>query len=224
MCCVMLSHSVMSDSLWPHGACQAPLFMGLLQAIILEWVAMPSSRRSSQPRDWTQVSFHCRWILHHLSHSFWLEGVAYPFARGTSWPRNRTGIPYMRILSEYNSIYSTILYEIVTIYLTSLYCINLITSILFLFWAVSNLLKELRGETTTLIQIFTISSAFDSFLLIHGSIWYLFPLALAFLVVQVCWDEICCFHSSKKCLHYTLIVKDVFTLYRTLMCFFFCSF
>ena len=30
--------------------------MGVLQARILEWVAMASSRRSSQPRDLTQVS------------------------------------------------------------------------------------------------------------------------------------------------------------------------
>ena len=30
--------------------------MGILQARILEWVAMPSSRGSSQPRDRTQVS------------------------------------------------------------------------------------------------------------------------------------------------------------------------
>ena len=29
---------------------------GILQARILEWVSMPSSRGSSQPRDWTQVS------------------------------------------------------------------------------------------------------------------------------------------------------------------------
>ena len=29
---------------------------GILQAGILEWVAMPSSRESPQPRDWTQVS------------------------------------------------------------------------------------------------------------------------------------------------------------------------
>ena len=29
---------------------------GILQTRILEWVAMPSSRGSSQPRDWTQVS------------------------------------------------------------------------------------------------------------------------------------------------------------------------
>ena len=35
---------------------QAPSVHGILQARILEWVAMPSSRRSSQPQDGTQVS------------------------------------------------------------------------------------------------------------------------------------------------------------------------
>ena len=35
---------------------QAPLFRGILQARILEWVAMTSSRESSQLRDRTQVS------------------------------------------------------------------------------------------------------------------------------------------------------------------------
>ena len=35
---------------------QAPLSMGILQTRILEWVAIPSSRGSSQPRDWIQVS------------------------------------------------------------------------------------------------------------------------------------------------------------------------
>ena len=35
---------------------QAPVSMGILQARILEWVAMLSSRGSSQPRDQTQVS------------------------------------------------------------------------------------------------------------------------------------------------------------------------
>ena len=30
---------------------------GILQAKILEWVALPSSRGSSQPRDWTQISY-----------------------------------------------------------------------------------------------------------------------------------------------------------------------
>ena len=37
-------------------ACQAPLSLGILQARILEWVAIPFSRGSSQPRDRTQVS------------------------------------------------------------------------------------------------------------------------------------------------------------------------
>ena len=36
-------------------ACQAPLSMRILQARILEWVAMPSSRGSSQPNDRTEV-------------------------------------------------------------------------------------------------------------------------------------------------------------------------
>ena len=35
---------------------QTPLSMGILQARTLEWVAMPSSRGSSQPMDRTQVS------------------------------------------------------------------------------------------------------------------------------------------------------------------------
>ena len=40
----------------------------ILQARILEWVTMLSSRGSSQPRNWTQVSPYCRWILYRLSH------------------------------------------------------------------------------------------------------------------------------------------------------------
>ena len=43
----------MSDSLWPHAL---HTIHGILQASILEWVAFPFSRGSSQPRDQTQVS------------------------------------------------------------------------------------------------------------------------------------------------------------------------
>ena len=43
------SGSVVSDSL----DCIA---LGILQAWILEWVAFPISRGSSQPRDWTHIS------------------------------------------------------------------------------------------------------------------------------------------------------------------------
>ena len=40
---------------------QAPLSIGILQARILEWVAMPSSRGSSQPRDQTYVLCLLHW-------------------------------------------------------------------------------------------------------------------------------------------------------------------
>ena len=43
--------------------------LGILQARILEWVAMPFSRGSSQPRDlFSPGLLHCRQILYHLSH------------------------------------------------------------------------------------------------------------------------------------------------------------
>ena len=44
----LLSHLVMSDSATPWTiACQASLSMGILQARILEWIAVPSSREAS---------------------------------------------------------------------------------------------------------------------------------------------------------------------------------
>ena len=48
---------VLFDSATPWTAArQAPLSMGILQARLLEWAAMPSSRGSSWRRDQTQVS------------------------------------------------------------------------------------------------------------------------------------------------------------------------
>ena len=57
MCCAVLSYSVMSDSLQPHGLYvvrQAPLSMGILQARILGWVALPSS--STKQQNFTQFN------------------------------------------------------------------------------------------------------------------------------------------------------------------------
>ena len=69
---------------------------GILQARILEWVAVPFSKGSSQPRDRTQAGLpHCCWILYQLSHKGsprMLEWVAYTFSRGSSWPKNWTGV------------------------------------------------------------------------------------------------------------------------------------
>ena len=50
-----VSHSVVSDSLWLHELYTLPgsSVHGILQARILEWVAIPFSRGSSRPRDQT---------------------------------------------------------------------------------------------------------------------------------------------------------------------------
>ena len=55
--CVFSVTSIMSDSLDPMD-CSPPgsSVHGILQARILEWVAMPSSRGSSPPRDQTCIS------------------------------------------------------------------------------------------------------------------------------------------------------------------------
>ena len=67
----------------------------ILQAKILETVVMLFSRGSSQLRDPTNGLPYCRQILYHLSHQGSpriLEWVAYLFSKGTSWPRNWTGV------------------------------------------------------------------------------------------------------------------------------------
>ena len=53
LCCVYLLSLVWPFAVPCMAACQAPLFIGILQARILEWVAMPSTNGSSQLRDWT---------------------------------------------------------------------------------------------------------------------------------------------------------------------------
>ena len=66
-----VSHSVVSDSLRPHGACQASLSMEFSRQEYWSGFAMPSSRGSSEPRGWTWVSciagkfFTIKWISIH---------------------------------------------------------------------------------------------------------------------------------------------------------------
>ena len=67
----------------------------ILQARILELVAFLFSRRSSQPRDRTQVSLIAGGFFSSLATGEAqepLEWVAYPFSSGSSWPRNQTEI------------------------------------------------------------------------------------------------------------------------------------
>ena len=71
-----------------------PLYMGILQERILEWVVMPSSRGSSQFRDLTQVSrisgrFFTIWATREAQE---LEWVSYFFSSGSSQPRHSTEV------------------------------------------------------------------------------------------------------------------------------------
>ena len=54
--CMCVSCSVRSDSLWPMN-CSPPssLVHGILQARIVEWVAISYSRGSFRPSDWTHI-------------------------------------------------------------------------------------------------------------------------------------------------------------------------
>ena len=85
------SHSVLSDSWWPHGLYSPWNSPGqntgignhsLLQGIFPTQGSNPGLA-------------HCRWILYQLSHKgspTILEWVAYSFSSGSSWLRNLTGI------------------------------------------------------------------------------------------------------------------------------------
>ena len=81
--CLTFCHSIDCS---PSGSSM----LGILQAKILECVAIPSSRGSSQPRDWTHVfciasEFSTVWTTREAQEI--LEWVAYPFSRGFSQPR-----------------------------------------------------------------------------------------------------------------------------------------
>ena len=70
---------------------------GILQARILEWVTIPILQGIFPTQGWNLGLPHCRRILYHLSHQGslkMLERVAYPFFRGSSWPRNWTRVSY----------------------------------------------------------------------------------------------------------------------------------
>ena len=80
---------------------QSSTVHGILQARILEWLAFPFSKASSQCRDRTQVSrfaggFFTSWATREAQEykqsSRILEWVTYPFSSGFSWPQNWTGV------------------------------------------------------------------------------------------------------------------------------------
>ena len=86
------SHSVMSDSLWPHGlysSWNSPgQNTGVGSCSLLQGIFPTQGSNPGLP--------HCRWILYQLSHKGSpriLEWVTYPFSSRSSQPRNRTRVP-----------------------------------------------------------------------------------------------------------------------------------
>ena len=85
------SHSVVSDSLQPHGLYSpwnSPGQNTGLGSLSLFQGIFPT-------QGLNPGLLHCRQILYQLSHKGspkMLEWVAYPFSSGSSWPRNRTRV------------------------------------------------------------------------------------------------------------------------------------
>ena len=90
--CHCESRSVMPNSLQPHGLYTVH---GTLQARILEWVSLSLPQGIFPTQGWNPGLPNFRRILYKLSRKGSpriLEWVACPFSRGSSQPRNWTGI------------------------------------------------------------------------------------------------------------------------------------
>ena len=66
---------------------------GILQASILDWVAIPFSKGSFPTWGSNPGLLHCRQILYHLSHQRSGKWVATSYYRRSHWHRNWTRIP-----------------------------------------------------------------------------------------------------------------------------------
>ena len=92
--CYVLSRSVMTDSLWPHGLQPAKLLCPWEFFRQEYWSGLPCP----PPEDLPNLGIEPRspalqQILYHLSHQGSpriLVWVAYPFSRGSSWLRSPT--------------------------------------------------------------------------------------------------------------------------------------
>ena len=85
------SHSVVSNSLWLHGLytpwSSPGQHTGVGSLSFLQGIFPTQGLNPGLP--------HCRWILYQLIYKGSpriLGWVAYPFSRGSSWPRDQTGV------------------------------------------------------------------------------------------------------------------------------------
>ena len=86
------SCSVMSHPLRPHGLYRP----WILQARILEWVAIPFSRGSSQPRDQTQVS--------HIAGGFFTISLSRPISK-CFYQKTGTYLYYITFLQALGNLF-----------------------------------------------------------------------------------------------------------------------
>ena len=96
LCFKLLSRVWLSVTSWTVAR-QTPLSMGILQARILKWVAMRSSRGSSQPRDQTQVSLIAGglftvWATREAHQGNWFLGHLHSHTCPLLWPLLRADL------------------------------------------------------------------------------------------------------------------------------------
>ena len=85
------SHTVVSNSLWPHGVYSPWNSPGQKTGVgnlsLLQGIFPTKGSNTGLP--------HCRWVLYQLNHKGSpriLEWIVYPFSSRSSSPRNQTGI------------------------------------------------------------------------------------------------------------------------------------
>ena len=91
----MLCHSVVSNSLQPHGLQPARLFCPWGFSRQEYWSCHALLQGSFPTQESNSGLQHCTWTLYPLSHQGSpriLECVADPFSRGSSWLGNRTRV------------------------------------------------------------------------------------------------------------------------------------
>jgi len=111
MCCALLSCSVLSDSLQPHGLKPTRLLCpwgfpgrntGMGCHALLQGIVPTQGLSSALP--------HCRWILYHLNQQGSpriLAWATYPFSRGTSSARNWTGVSWVAMVKSLLAMWET---------------------------------------------------------------------------------------------------------------------
>ena len=95
----------MSNYSWPHGLWPARALQ--VDSLPAEPPGKPKNtgegslsllQRIFPTQESNQALLNCKWIVYHLSHQGSpriLECVAYPFSRGSSWPRHWTWVSHI---------------------------------------------------------------------------------------------------------------------------------